>query len=64
MTKTMINKIINIGSARACFSEFTGAGGVSEYHVMIRVTDIMATYQQQLDAVLDAYQHLLTTELK
>ena len=60
----MINKIINIGSARACFSEFTGAGGVSEYHVMIRVTDIMATYQQQLDAVLDAYQHLLTTELK
>lgn len=60
----MINKIINIGSARACYSEFTEAGGVCEYHVMIRVTDIMATYQQQLDAVLDAYQHLLTTELK
>lgn len=60
----MTNKIVNIGSARACFSEFTGTGGVSEYHVMISATDVMAPYQQQLDAVLDAYQHLLNSDLK
>ena len=60
----MTNKIVNIGGARACYSVFTGTGGVTEYHVIIRVTDIMASYQQQLDAVLDAYQHLLKTELK
>ena len=60
----MINKTMNIGDARACFSAFTGTGGVSEYHVMISATDVMAPYQQQLDAVLDAYQHLLETDLK
>ena len=31
---------------------------------MISATDVMAPYQQQLDAVLDAYQHLLETDLK
>ena len=64
MTETMINKTMNIGDARACFSAFTGTGGVSEYHVMISATDVMAPYQQQLDAVLDTYQHLLETDLK
>ena len=64
MTETMINKTKNIGDARASFSAFTGTGGVSEYHVMISATDVMAPYQQQLDAVLDAYQHLLETDLK
>jgi enamine deaminase RidA (YjgF/YER057c/UK114 family) len=60
----MTNKIVNIGSARACFTAFTGAGGVSEYHVMISAADVMNPYQQQLDAVLDAYQHLIENELK
>ena len=60
----MTNKIVNIGSARVCFSEFAGVGDVTEYHVMISATDVMAPYQQQLDAVLDAYQHLIKNELK
>ena len=60
----MTNKIVNIGHARACFTAFTGTGGVSEYHVMISATDVMAPYQQQLDAVLDAYQYLMKEELK
>ena len=60
----MTNKIVNIGDARASFSAFTVNDGVSEYHVMISATDVMAPYQQQLDAVLDAYQHLLKNELK
>ena len=64
MTETMTNKIVNIGDARASFSAYTVNGGVNEYHVMISATDVMAPYQQQLDAVLDAYQHLLKNELK
>ena len=64
LTETMTYKIVHIDSARACFSVFTGSGGVNEYHVMISATDVMASYQQQLDAVLDAYQHLLKNELK
>ena len=64
MIETMTNKIVRFAGARACYSEFTGAGGVSEYHVMIHVEDSQTSYQQQLDAVLDAYQHLIAEELK
>jgi enamine deaminase RidA (YjgF/YER057c/UK114 family) len=60
----MTNKIVNIGGARACYTEFIGAGGVGEYHVIISATDVMATYQQQLEAVLDAFQYLIKHELK
>ena len=60
----MTNKIVNIGGARACYKEFIGAGGVGEYHVIISATDVMATYQQQLEAVLDAFQYLIKHELK
>ena len=64
MMETMTNKIVRFAGARARYSEFTGAGGVSEYHVMIHVEDSQTSYQQQLDAVLDAYQHLIAEELK
>ena len=60
----MTNKIFREAGVRVCFSEFAGAGGVSEYHVMIHAEDTMAPYQQQLNAVLDAYHHLMTEELK
>ena len=60
----MTNKIFRKAGVRVCFSEFAGAGGVSEYHVMIHAEDCMAPYQQQLNAVLDAYHHLITEELK
>lgn len=60
----MTNKIFRKAGVRVCFSEFAGAGGVSEYHVMIHAEDTMAPYQQQLNAVLDAYHHLMTEELK
>ena len=39
-------------------------GEVSEYHVMVRVTDPCLPFQQQLDAVLDAYQQLRADRLK
>lgn len=60
----MTNKIFRKAGVRVCFSEFAGAGGVSEYHVMIHAEDCMAPYQQQLNAVLDAYHYLITEELK
>ena len=60
----MTSKTVQIAEAQACFSGFTGEGGVSEYHVIIKATNVMAPYQQQLDAVLDAYQHLIQSELK
>ena len=63
MIDTMTNKIFRKAGVRVCFSEFAGAGGVSEYHVMIHAEDCMAPYQQQLNAVLDAYHHLITEEL-
>ena len=53
-----------MAGARACFSEFIVDGGISEYHVMISATDVMSPYQQQLEAVLDVYQHLIEVELK
>ena len=56
--------MVQMAGARACFSEFIVDGGVSEYHVMIHVEDSQTSYQQQLDAVLDAYQHLIAEELK
>ena len=34
-------------------------GEVNEYHLMLHVTDPTLSYQQQLDAVLDAYQQLI-----
>ena len=56
--------MVQMAGARACFSEFIVDGGVSEYHVMISATDVMSPYQQQLEAVLDVYQHLIEVELK
>ena len=59
-----MNKVIEFDNARARVYEFSEVGGVREYHVMISTTDRLATYQQQLDAVLDAYQHLIEVDLK
>lgn len=38
--------------------------GVSEYHVMIRITNPRLTFAEQAEAVLSAYEHLLENELK
>lgn len=39
------------------------AGGVSEYHAIFRVTDAFLTYHEQVAFLLEAYDHLLLTEL-
>ena len=58
----MDNKVI-FDNSRAEIFAFEGVGEVNEYHVMIHVTNRSLTFQQQLDAVLDAYNHLISNQL-
>ena len=44
-------------------SRFEKPEGISEYHVMIHVTDPSLPYEKQMNYLLDAYNHLLQTEL-
>lgn len=39
-------------------------GGISEYHVIIHVTNPVLTFQEQLNVILDTYYNLLENELK
>lgn len=43
--------------------KFEVENGVSEYHAMLRITNPRLTYGEQVDALLDAYEHLVTNEL-
>ncbi len=45
-------------------SRFEVEGGVSEYHVMIHVTQPGLTFREQVDAVLNTYYGMLEKELK
>lgn len=45
-------------------SRFEVLNGVSEYHLMIHITDPTLTYQQQVEAILGSYHSLLQEELK
>ena len=54
---------IEFQKAKAEVFSFTEAGGVKEYHVMLHVTDSTLPFQQQLDAVLDAYHDIITNTL-
>ena len=58
-----MKKIITTENARAEIFSFIGHGEVIEYHVMIHINSVGLTFSQQLDAVLDCYEHLKTTEL-
>ena len=58
----MNQKLFSIDSANAStvVSCFNNGTSVSEYHAIIQVTDGTLPYAQQLEAVLGAYQQLLT----
>lgn len=45
-------------------SEFICDNGVSEYQVMIHITQPNLTYQEQLAGILNTFTNLLTGELK
>ena len=57
-----MNQNISFNDAKAVVFSFQ-KGEVNEYHVMLRVTQPLLSYQQQLDAILDAYQHLIEEHL-
>ena len=57
-----MNQNIHFENVKAEVYSFT-KGEVSEYHVIIHVTNQSLSYQQQLDAVLDAYQQLISQYL-
>ena len=59
-----MNCELNFEHVSACISGFESANGVNEYHVVIRVKNLMLSYSQQLGAVLDAYQHIVEQKLK
>ena len=44
--------------------KYNAGGEASEYHIIIHSTKPEDTYEEQLNAVLNTYDYLLTQELK
>ena len=42
---------------------FEVAGGVSEYHAMLRITNPRLTFMEQVESLQAAYDHLVREEL-
>ena len=57
-------KTITFEKAHAEVSKFDNGTEVREYHVMLHVDDATLTYSEQLEAILNAYNSLLESELK
>lgn len=54
---------LEYSNIRAQVTTFDETSGVSEHHVVMHVTNPRLTFQQQLDALLDAYNDLITKTL-
>ena len=56
---------IDFGFITATISTFRPSeGGITEHHVVLTCQDGMLPFQQQLDGIFNAYQQLLSTQLK
>lgn len=64
MTNVQQRSVVKGEGSRAEISKFEVEGGVTEYHVMVHATRPEQSFQEQLDAVLNAYYNLIDTELK
>lgn len=64
MTNVQQRSVIRGEGSMAEISKFEVEGGVTEYHVMVHATRPEQSFQEQLDAVLNAYYNLIDTELK
>lgn len=64
MTQNQQRSTIKTHSTLAQISKFEVQNGVTEYQVMIHALLPEQTFDEQLDAVLSTYYHLLETELK
>lgn len=60
-TYNIANKVKNV---TVHYSAFTPAKGVSEYQVIIQLTDTLLPYEEQLKYLLDAYAEIKEKELK
>lgn len=64
MTNVQQRSVVRGEGSMAEISKFEVEGGVTEYHVMVHATRPEQSFQEQLDAVLNAYYNLIDTELK
>lgn len=64
MTNVQQRSVVRGEGSMAEISKFEVEGGVTEYHVMVHATRPKQSFQEQLDAVLNAYYNLIDTELK
>lgn len=64
MTNVQQRLVVRGEGSMAEISKFEVEGGVTEYHVMVHATRPEQSFQEQLDAVLNAYYNLIDTELK
>lgn len=64
MTNVQQRSVVKGEGSLAEISKFEVEGGVTEYHVMVHATRPEQSFQEQLDAVLNAYYNLIDTELK
>lgn len=64
MTNVQQRSVVKGEGSMAEISKFEVEGGVTEYHVMVHATRPEQSFQEQLDAVLNAYYNLINTELK
>lgn len=64
MTNVQQRSVVRCEGSMAEISKFEVEGGVTEYHVMVHATRPEQSFQEQLDAVLNAYYNLIDTKLK
>lgn len=64
MTNVQQRSVVRGEGSMVEISKFEVEGGVTEYHVMVHATRPEQSFQEQLDAVLNAYYNLIDTELK
>lgn len=64
MTNVQQRSVVKGEGSMAEISKFEVEGGVTEYHVMVHATRPEQSFQEQLDAVLNAYYNIINTELK
>lgn len=64
MTNVQQRSVVRGEGSMAEISKFEVEGGVTEYHVMVHATRPEQSFQEQLDAVLNAYYNLIDTEVK
>ena len=56
-------KFMTEGKIKTEIFRYEVTEGVSEYHVILRVTDSLLTYKEQVDFLLEAYSRIIQTDL-